>query len=51
MLDEFMHMVSDPAHLAFEFFSTVVFDVIILGVAWPFVKRFVRRHDKRVHGK
>jgi len=46
-----MHLVSDPAHLFFEVFSTLVIDILFLGVCWPFVKRLVRRHDRKVHGE
>lgn len=50
MTHEFMHMVTDPAHLAFEVFSTLLIEVVGLGLAWPVIKRLVRRHDRRNHG-
>lgn len=45
-----MHMLSDPAHMAFEVISTLVIEGIGLGLAWPFIKRRIRKHDRDTHG-
>ena len=46
---EYLHLITDPAHLALEFTMVIMVDVILLGMAWPLVKRAIRRHDKKFH--
>lgn len=49
MLAEFMHLLSDPAHMAFEVVSTLLIEGVGATLAWPLIKRAVRRHDRREH--
>ncbi len=46
---EFMHMVSDPAHWAFEFSVGTLKDLIVFGIGAFFGKYWIRRHDKKHH--
>lgn len=52
-MDELIHLLSNPAHWAFEVISGAVF--IIIGLATPerfnFVKRLVARHDRDKHNE
>lgn len=47
-LSHFMELVSDPAHLAFEVFTTLVMEVAILGFLWPLIRRSIRREHHRI---
>lgn len=53
-MSEFLHgyteLLTDPAHLAYEVTLIIFIDVLLVGFAWPFVKRGIRRHDKTHHG-
>lgn len=46
-LDHFMELATDPAHLAFEVFTTLVLEVLILGLLWPVIARRIR-HEHNV---
>lgn len=48
-MSEYLHVITDPAHVLAELTFIVVFDVIIGALLWPFVKRAVRNHDRRWH--
>ena len=52
-MDEFLHgyteLLTDPAHLAYEITLIIMIDVLLVGFAWPFIKRGIRRHDKTHH--
>jgi hypothetical protein len=50
VIEEFAHLMSDPAHLAFEVATTLIIEGIGFGLAWPFIKRKVRKHDREAHG-
>lgn len=47
--ETYLDLLSDPAHWAFELTLMLLFDGLLLGLAWPLVKRAVRRHDERHH--
>lgn len=47
---EYKHLVTDPAHLGLELTLIIIIDVLIGMLAWPLIKKAVRRHDTRVHG-
>ena len=49
MLDEYLHIVSDPAHMAAEITFMLLVDVLLLGLVWPFIKRAIRKHDRENH--
>ena len=51
MFEEYLHIMSDPAHMAAEVTFMILIDVILLGMALPLFKRAIRKHDKEVHGK
>jgi len=43
---DYLQTVLDPAHIGSEITWTILFDLAI----YPLVKRWVRRHDRAVHG-
>ena len=45
--ETFMSLLHDPAHWGFELFLMLIFDVIIGGLAWPFIKRHWNHHVER----
>lgn len=48
--ETFWTLLHDPAHWEFEIFLMFVFDLLLGGLAWPFVKRHWNHHvtrDKR----
>lgn len=47
---EYRELVTDPAHLMLEVTLIAVVDGILLGLAWPLVRRAIRKHDREVHG-
>ncbi len=50
MLHEYLHIVSDPAHILAELTYIALFDIVIGAMLWPLIKRAVRRHDRDEHG-
>lgn len=44
-MSEFIHIVSDPAHWAFEALS----DLIFAGVGALFARVWIRAHDRKHH--
>lgn len=42
--ETFWTLLRDPAHWLFELFVTVIFDGLVLGVMWPFIKRHWVHH-------
>lgn len=49
MIHEFMHLISDPAHLAFEVTTTLAIEAIGLRLAWPIIRRKIAQHDREEH--
>lgn len=45
--ETFWTLLHNRAHWEFEIFVTVVFDVVIGGMAWPFVQRHWNHHMMR----
>lgn len=45
--ETFWTLLHDRAHWEFEMFLMVIFDVIIGGLAWPFIKRHWNHHAER----
>jgi hypothetical protein len=59
VLEEFIEIATDPAHLLFELAFSVIFDILIVSVIWGFiikkiiiprVKRDVHREIDEEHG-
>lgn len=48
--ETFWELLREPGHWQFEIFTTIIQDVVILGLGWPLVKRLVARHDEKKHG-
>lgn len=49
-MSEFLHILTDPAHLAAEVTLMFLVDFVFLGLMWPFATRWVKRHDRIHHG-
>ena len=45
--ETFLSLLRDPAHWFFEIFVTIVFDVLVAGMLWPYVRRHWRHHLER----
>lgn len=48
--DTFWTLLHDRAHWEFELFLMLVFDIILGGITWPFLKKHFEHHlarDKR----
>jgi hypothetical protein len=45
--ETFWTLLRDSAHWEFEIFLMVIFDLIIGGLAWPFIKKHLRHHLER----
>ena len=43
MIHEYLHLLSDPAHLAVELTLMLLVDGLVLGLVLPFVKRRLAR--------
>lgn len=50
-MEHFLELLSDPAHLAFELFFSLVFDLLILGIIMPFVVKYVKTKVLSEHRK
>jgi hypothetical protein len=50
MWAEYRELITDPAHLLLEATLILVIDGLLLGLALPFIKRAVKRHDRVAHG-
>lgn len=48
---EYRALITDPAHLLLEATLILAVDGILLGIAVPFIKRAVRKHDREEHPK
>lgn len=48
-INEYLSLLTDPAHIAFELTLTAIIDGLLLGIAWPLAKRAVRKHDIKHH--
>jgi hypothetical protein len=46
--DHFMELVTDPAHLAFEVFTTFILEIVILGLLLPLIARRIRREHRQI---
>jgi hypothetical protein len=47
MSETFWTLLRDPAHWEFEGFLMLVFDVLIAGIAWPFLRKHWQHHLDR----
>lgn len=45
--ETFWTLLHDSAHWEFELFVTLVFDLIVGGMCWPYVKRHWKHHVDR----
>lgn len=48
-MDEFWHILTDPAHAAAEITFTLLVEVIGAGMIWPFLRRRIRRDITNEH--
>ncbi|MGH7745457.1 MAG: hypothetical protein ACREQ5_11790 [Candidatus Dormibacteria bacterium] len=46
-LETFWSLLHDAAHWEFEVFLMIVFDVVIGGLCWPFVRKHWKHHLER----
>ena len=49
-MDEFLHLVQDPAHWAFEIVADGAFTAVLFVVGRIPFRRWLRRHDLEKHG-
>lgn len=47
MRETFWTLLRDPAHWEFELLLILVFDILVAGVLWPFVRVHWRHHIAR----
>ena len=47
MHETFWTLLGDPAHWLFELFLMMLFDGLIFGLAWPFIRKHWRHHLNR----
>lgn len=47
-MNEFFQMVMDPAHWAFEILVTLVFDGLVIGIGWRWIRAHWA-HDRAWH--
>lgn len=45
--ETFWTLLRDSTHWEFEIFVTVVFDVVVVGILWPFVTKHAKHHFDR----
>ena len=43
VIDEYLHLLRDPAHLLVELTFVLLVDLLLLGVIVPWVRRSIRR--------
>lgn len=49
-MHEFILMLHDPSHWAFEFTVGTLKDLLLFGLGGLVGKRWIRRHDREAHG-
>lgn len=49
-MEEFMHLLQDPAHWGFEIVADTTFTVVAAILVQPLAKRFWARHHDKYHG-
>lgn len=49
-MDEFLHLLANPAHWGFEAVTDAVFGFVGYLAARPVFQRWLKRHDKEAHG-
>lgn len=47
---EYLHVISDPAHILAELTFILAESIVIGAILTPLIKRWVRRHDEKEHG-
>lgn len=45
--DEYIHLITDPAHIALEITLIIVFDGLIAGLIWTSLKKYINRHHTK----
>lgn len=52
-LETFWTLLRDKAHWQFEIFLMVLFDLVLGGLAWPFLKKHLLHHlsDDKLKGR
>lgn len=49
-VEQYFHLLTNPAHIAFELTLMIIIDGLLIGLAWPIIKNKVAKHDREVHG-
>lgn len=47
MQETFWTLLRDKAHWQFEIFLMILFDLVLSGLLWPFVKKHWKHHVER----
>ena len=47
--EEYVNLITDPAHILLEITLIIVVDVLIGMLAWPFIKNWIKKHDEKKH--
>lgn len=50
LFNEYIHVITDPAHVLAEATFILIESVIIGAILVPLGRRFIRRHDEKEHG-
>ena len=45
--DEYVHLVTDPAHIALELTLILVFDGLIFGLIWTSLRKYIKNHHTK----
>lgn len=51
IFDEYIHVLSNPGHILAEITFMIILDVLILGLVWPFMSKFIKRKVHQEHKK
>jgi uncharacterized membrane protein (DUF106 family) len=43
-MEDFLHLLKDPAHWYFEFLLIIIFDILIGLIIWPFIQKALVHH-------
>ena len=47
--ETYLELLKDPNHLMYEITINIVENVLIGALAWPFIKKWIKRHDIKHH--
>lgn len=49
LAETFIELLGNAGHWEFEIFGMIIFDGLLGAVTFPFVKRWIKKHDERKH--